>query len=413
MNLELLRLKYPAVYELLYRDTEAFLKTEPDSHQKNAYCLKAISGQRINNLNSNDVSNYEITAYLKENFESLSVPKNEILKIVALLIGVFSNETNFIKKNHLSVVYPSNFNKYFRYALSSGNLSEVEFSKHRRKESSEFNGKISDWVEQGLELELQRRLEEITTFDDKFDFENVINAIFYLANHDTKTQKTYKSKVGFNGENLKSKLNDYDNNISNRLYSDYDGKGGYRKFLFGIFKSAKPNYEFECDFISEILKLYPKNFPIEQKELETIVIEYFRKYCDSTHTFDWQIWRLFHNCKVKDWEPAGGNSYTVKDRFLEDAKTVFKQFTWNKDTRGILTSLIDRDLFKKQRYILSEMIPVIWGDWDTFHSEFLSIPDSKFKTEFEAFFQKLSSSSFSQYVEFDFKEVDLKKRFKD
>ena len=122
----------------------------------------------------------------------MSVPKNDVPKIVDLLSGLFSNQNSIYKRNHLSVVYPSNFNKYFSYALSSGNLSELEFSEYRKKTSSEFNERIAHWVELGLEFELQSRFQEINDFDDWEDFENIINGIFYLSNLEPKIEGRYR-----------------------------------------------------------------------------------------------------------------------------------------------------------------------------------------------------------------------------
>ena len=75
-------------------------------------------------------------------------------------------------------------------------------------------------------------------------------------------------------------------------------------------------------------------------------------------------------------------------------------------------SIIDRKP-DKALYSISSIIPQIWGDWETFHIDFLKVPDSEFKGEFEQFYQAFASSGFIHYVPFEFKHIDITKRFQD
>ena len=71
--------------------------------------------------------------YLIINNKDLSIPSNEIDKIIGFIDGIFEDSLTygFNSSKKLSVVHPSKFNRYFAYNLLDDSLSEIEFSKAR------------------------------------------------------------------------------------------------------------------------------------------------------------------------------------------------------------------------------------------------------------------------------------------
>ncbi|WP_421978646.1 KAP family P-loop NTPase fold protein [Roseivirga seohaensis] len=413
LNLELLRLKYPSVYELLFRDTKSFLKVEVDGHQKHVYCLKTIGEKQTNSFLTTDLSSYSISKYLKDNDDMLSVPKNEIIKILGLLSIIFPNQNSTYKRvNNLSVVYPSNFDKYFSYALSSSNLSAIEFSLYRNRSSQELNNKITHWINQGLEFELQRKFQEINDYDDRQDFEKIVLGIFHLANHEPHLEKTYRSIVGFDTGNLKNKLYDYDNRTSNSYYSDNGGRDGLRSFILDTFNSAKSPFEYESFFIAGLLKHYPENFPISKDKLESIVVGYFKSFCQSSQTITQTTWQLFNRCKTRDWESKGGTQHSKKELFLDDGVKALKNFVFQKDLNGFLIDIIDANIYRENLYGIWDKVPEIFGSWDALRLELEKHKKTwSYVPEFLSFFDEFAKTSFSSYVKFNFVVIDLKKKF--
>ena len=173
-------------------------------------------------------------------------------KIVLFIEGIFEDSLmySYYSRKHLSVVYPSKFNRYFAYNLLEGSLSEIEFSKARALSSEEFNKKITEWVKQNLEFELKSRFAEIKSFDNREDFEKVINAIFHLANQKTLIPNMFSRQlVGYDGKDLYDKLNNYENRLAVRYYSDLNEAEGLKQFVLNLFKNAKSPFSFEADFI--------------------------------------------------------------------------------------------------------------------------------------------------------------------
>ena len=125
MRLELLRLKYPSVYELLFNRTNEFLQSSEKGNNIHRYQLKSIDNKSESNEDKNTKTRLEF--YLKENHERLSVPKNEIRRIMSLLENIFEGtySYSYFHRSNLSVIYPSKFNRYFAYTLLEGNLSEL------------------------------------------------------------------------------------------------------------------------------------------------------------------------------------------------------------------------------------------------------------------------------------------------
>ncbi|MEP1779284.1 P-loop NTPase fold protein [Reichenbachiella sp.] len=408
-HLEMLRLKFPSVYELLFRKTQDFLQTQPDGYNKNIYCLRTKKNYRVNNYDVRNLKEYEIYDYLELNHCQQSIPKYDIEKIVGLLDGIFSNQFGS-RRNPLSVVYPSNFNKYFSYSLGDKDLSEVEFSEYRRKTLQEFKEKINDWVKNGKEQELKKKFEEVHSFDNEQDFKKIILGIFHLANQRTQTQMELRRIVGFDALNLNNKLGDYEYLRNEESVSDTDSKNNLSKFILSIFDNAKSPFSFESAFIAEILKQYHINFPIEEKVLEARLVTYLKQYCSSVQNIDMHVWHLFECCRVAKWESSNDGSHKSVPIRIAEAKQILKQFVIEKNAETILPPLINPGRLKKGRYqLFSNNILAVWDDWKSFYDYINDIEESPFILEFKEFYRKLEEVSFNEFVEFNFKEIKLPK----
>lgn len=246
LRLELLRVKYPSVYELLFKNTDTFLEAFGNSGKEYRYQLRNIDKQEKESLKDSIYKNCDtnIELYLYRNHIELSVPITDIDKIINFISGIFEGglSFSFYSRSHLSVIYPSKFNRYFAYNLLEGSLSEIEFSNARTLSLKDFKSKISEWVLANLESELKNRFSEIKSFDNREDFEKIIRAIFHLANQKTLNPNMYSgSLVGYDGKDLYNKLNNYDNKLATRYYGEQDGAEKLKEFVKkNIFRSKDP-----------------------------------------------------------------------------------------------------------------------------------------------------------------------------
>jgi len=408
LRLELLRVKYPSVYELLFKRTNDFLTLSHSSSEKQRYVLVETS--------DNPKQKY-LKVYLNENYSELSVPLNDINKIVSFIDGIFEDSLmySYYTRKHLSVVFPSKFNRYFAYNLLEGSLSEIEFSKARALSSEEFNKKITEWVKQNLEFELKSRFAEIKSFDNREDFEKVINAIFHLANQMTLNPNMFSRQlVGYDGKDLYDKLSNYENKLAVRYYSDLNEAEGLKQFVLKLFKNAKSPFSFEADFIRYANNEFSDSFPLSKDELKGLVLDYFKTYCSETEKLDSNVWSLFHDCKQTNWNPTGGGSYQKQEILPEETKEIMKTFVLSKDLDGFLLALIDPEPFDQKKFAISNFIVGLFGDWQAFKEILEQQSEEKWKNlnEFKKLLLEYETKNFSQYVDFKFEQIPIEQKIR-
>ncbi len=415
MRMELLRVKYPSVYEMLFRRTSEFLETTGEGSEKRHYSLKEIDkskdGESV--AGSKTKAQTYFAKGLIQNHDELSVPLKDIDKILSMVNGVFDSGIFFglfDNKSHLSIVYPSSFMRYFSYSLMEDNLSEVEFSNARLLSSEEFQKKIAEWVESGLEYRLQERFIEIKTFDDRGDYQKIITAIFYLANLPIVNSKRYsKNAVGYEGRDLSSKMDNYDNSLSKKYY---EGKTEeLQRFVRELFKQATPPFSFEAQFIHHLNNEFGDGFPLDKEELQIIVLGYLKEYCALATEWTDSVLDLFHACKITEWIPEGGNSYSGIKKVPEEAKQIVKDFVASKGFDEFLLLMVEESLHDGQKYAVNNFVLKIYDDWKNFESELLDVLDeekSKYLKEFRKFYAQFASKNHSVYIDFNFKEIPFK-----
>lgn len=419
LRLELLRVKYPSVYELLFKKTDTYLEAFGNSGKEYHYQLKSIDKQEKDSLKDTIFKNCDtnLELYLCRNHIEISVPINDIDKIINFISGIFEGglSYSFYSRSHLSVIYPSKFNRYFAYNLLEGSLSEIEFSNARTLNQNDFNSKISEWVLANLEFELKNRFSEIKTFDNTEDFEKIVRAIFHLANQKTLNPNMFsRNLVGYDGKDLFGKLNNYDNKLATRYYGDSEGDLKLKSFVKSLFLEAKSPYSFEADFIRYANMEFSDTFPLTKNELTEINLGYFKSYCDTTDKLDNNVWNLFHNSKQTNWVSSGGNSYQKQEVIPDETKVIMKDFVLNKDLDGFLLALIDPEPFDQKKFSISNFAVALFDNWVTFKQILEEQNEEKWNYlgEFKSLLSAYESKNYSQYVDFKFNKIPIEEKIR-
>lgn len=419
LRLEILRLKYPAVYEQLFKKTSVFLEPFGNSGKEHHYQLKNIEKLEKESLKDTEFKNCKtnLELYLFRNYVDMSVPINEIDKIVNFINGIFEGglSYSFYSRSHLSVIYPSKFNRYFAYNLLEGSLSEIEFSRARTLNQLDFNKKISEWVSANLEFELKNRFSEINAFDNSEDFEKVIRAIFHLANQSTLNPNFFqRNLVGYDGKDLLDKLSNYDNKLAIRYYGEQDGATKLKAFVKSLFLEAKEPYSFEADFIRHANREFSDSFPLNKEELAAIVLDYFKNYCSTKDKLDGNVWSLFHCNRKTEWVSVGGNSYQKQESMPDEVIQTMKDFVINKDLNGFLLALIDFEPFDQKKVSISNFATTLFGSWTDFKQIIEEQSENKwtYLKEFKQLLSAYEEKSYSQYVDFKFEIIPIAQRLR-
>jgi hypothetical protein len=410
LRLELLRIKYPSVYALLFNKTNIFLTFISNSYNKNRYTL-------IETKNTENGKTKYLEIYLKDHWPELSIPENDINKIVSYLNNIFSDTliSSYYDKKNLSVVYPSKFNRYFAYNLLEDSLSEIAFSKARNMSRKDFNKKIEEWVNQNLESELKNKFVEIKSYDNREDFEKVISAIFHFASLKNPKPDMYRQNIiGYDGKDLYKKLNDYKDFLAESYYKDIGEGESLKEFILKLLTKAASPFTYEAAFIRHVNAEFSDSFSLTKNELSELVINYFKTYCQHVQKLDNSVWHLYHCCRKTEWLSGGGGSYHKNEFMPEEVKEIMKKFILNKDLDGFLLSSIDPEPFDQNKFAIGNFVPDLFGDWLSFKVTLDQQSEEKWKflKEYKDFLMAYEKPNFSYYVEFNFKVIPIKEKLK-
>jgi len=358
--------------------------------------------------------------FLRENYNDLSVPDNEINKIVELVSGIFSDQFkhNFNLTERVSVIYPSKFDRYFAYSLNSGNLSEIEFSRARELSSAEFNDRINKWVEKGLEKELQNRFEDINNYDDSEDFEKIITAIFHLANQKVLSEKSEKYYyVGYDKNDLINKLINDEGRLSESYYGG--DKKKLNEFVSGLFAQASSPFFIEADFLGYISHHYdienPLDIPISQEEIKVFVLGFFERYVNSVDKIDNNVWELYNDCIYATRVYGAGSSFRYERIHFSEANTIFINFIKSKALDDFLIDMISINSFRNEwTYGINVFVSEIFGSMDQFKKFLFEQFEPAWQNlaEFKRFYAEVENNNFPRGIKFNFETIDFSKKLK-
>lgn len=402
LKLELLRLKFPAVYELLYRRTADFFIPEKKNQDNFRYKLKKTpQGTANENQVTKGIFLYQ---YLLDNGTLMHIRPEETAKIMSLLIGLF-NESAMLSvtfKEPLSVVYPSRFDLYFSYAMLSGKLSEVEFSDARTQGSGALQEKIDQWIADDLVAELEQRFKREKNFDSRADFENFIRAICYFAR-----KEVNGVTIGYDVKDFINKTGDFHNRTSATLYNGE--KDSYNTFIRTIFAEAVRPYIFESNVIREIGEhIDDDQFALSKSEMNGLMLEYFRKYARNATHIDRTTWHLFDACTYRDYEHTENNLVNIIPIIPEEATKILITLA-EKNLPDFLSQCIKIPPFQKERaiYAFNDLGQSIFGT----EEKFWEYIDSKDETnypeiaEFKRFHNIYKADGFSNFLPFNFEHI--------
>lgn len=405
LKLELIRLKYPNVHELL--------------HKKRTECFKIdysnVSAKRQYMLAKSD-KDIVLNEVLVKSSKDLGITEQDITLIMQVMTKLFSDNRYESEDPHeLSIVFPSKFHNYFSFGISEGRLSNYEFISSFEKPLPEFKNQIDDWIKRGLEIELINRLSIIGEFDNKDHFEKLINSIFYLANKKSQFIEDYFAWGKIVGYPAKTLFNSQLYNFENRISNLYNTSTEWIDFIKPFFINAKPPYYFESVLISyfndqNLSKEHPEYYIFDQEEGAKISGNYFISYLESIDHFDHNIWQLYHLSKKTTW-----NSISLDNKKssppLKQVKTAFVKFIENNDIDGFLLSILSTQPWA-QNYRIQSIVLELFDDWNTF-SIFINetvFEKSVYITEFRLFLSELKGKSFDDYIPFEFNEIPVEKK---
>lgn len=393
--LEILRIKYPSVFELLHKN-------------KNDYLMPASQTNTIDRLILISRENgYAIIKFIEENGNELSIAKDETRSIESLLLKLFPKNDRSIYGNWLSICYQWSFDRYFSFRLFSNNLSEVKFTTALQGNGSDFNSFIIETVQSGLRNELVHRLSKGYKFNSKDEFEKIVSGIFLLCQI-----RFQNGPMGYNAADLAAKLS----NQRGRLEHLYDGDlTKASAFVKQKFTYVEPPFYPVARLASELRGLMIKDeYVISKQDLDKIIGSYLQRHLGTIEKLDNTAWSLYQLCIVRDWQKGSGRDLFPIQIVIEGANDHFIKFVREHDLFGFLrvvTEILDQRIEEKTGPLhasVSHIVLNLFGSWAGFKAFLQSQkPESTegFFSEFFEFFTEFENKGYAERIDFEFKNL--------
>lgn len=410
IQLEILRLRYPLIYEMLFRQKSLFLQVDKEEGVKNRKYVLRRGKDIPQYIKQNDTSKNEkyIRLYLETYHESLQIPKSEVEQIVDMIETIFPDSLGHYRPtdNFLSVVYLDNFDRYFAYNLLEGNLSNTEFKAALDYDLDGLKKQIDAWLERGLGNEVQKSFMQISEFKSKEMFEKIILAIFYLSNKQSEISSL--GYLGYDGKDLMEKMADYYGKVAD-FYGD-NGKAQLHDFVEKVLLNADSPYRYESQFVAYVNNkmLDDTMFILSQDELKAIALYYLQQYCEAAVKIDLTAFNLFWRTEQTEFISVGGNSYRKHTQYPQEAKEIMKALI-AKDLNEFIESIIEPESLHQKTFAISSTASLLYDSWELF-KEHLNREDEDrwtYLKEFKEFFQIFEKNRFEKYVDFDFKVIPV------
>ena len=414
--LELLKLKFPGVYNLILQEKDNYLTLENKNSQSYSYSNKtsySLKRDKEKDPQNNPLGDkYKLTMFMEKNSSIIGIQKKSIPTIIVILEFLFPDkEASYYHGDlePLSIADPKCYERYSYYRLLERNLSQVDFDTYLLKTVDEFKEKMEEWISLGLRKEISDKFHKIKEYENKNQFEKTIEGILNFARI-PKNESIENDYSGYDNYDFRNKINNSQNIISDKFYNGDIEK--YRTFLENIIKIASPPYLREAQIIFELLKSIDNNFILSPDFLNKLRLDFFKKYLNSVNKIDLNIFHLYHNCDLTNVLTIGAPSKsTILSNANPEATILLLDFVKNKDLDGFVYWMYYSQPFEKKKYaLLSENVYKIFGDFVEFKKFLNSFnePEYKYLSEFKKFFAECEKVNFEKFIEFEFKDIPLR-----
>jgi len=400
--MEIIRLKYPDIYILLYKKRDDFYQIETYDTRRGIYYL----------IESNDNKSV-LQDYLESEMQSLKLDQSDINMIVGLVTEMIPKKSmvGFIGHNEkykLSIARPEIFDRYFFYNIKDNELSDADFTKSLKLPYNQLKLKIDEWVLDQKEFSVRNRLGEIRNYQSREEFEKIFLIIFYLANKESMLSGNnylYGKKIGYWDRDFESQIYSWEINILKRLYNN--DVNSLKNFMTSLFLNAKYPFKIESDFAQYFLDYYDENgFPLTKEELASINLNYLQRFIEQEDETNEDFWYLFHNCKISKWESVGGVSRKIEEgKILREAIDLAINFISTKSLDSFLKYII---AVNAESNLYTIITTPLW-EYNELKQHLNNLDEDKWRylKEFKNFYQEFEKSDFKP-ISFNFVDIPIK-----
>lgn len=368
MNLEILRLKYKPVYDLLSQRWKQVVRYK-DGTLKLYEIEKNKKEDALDYLN---MPSYEVTTLLN----ALGYTELEMGRIIRILKFLFSP----IKTStaHGAINNPYSIARYFYDNLSDKDIPIEGFDRLWEKEYDDIKAEVDGIMERNQDLSL---VNQLSGFEPKSVAvcAKVVKIMFYVGTKSTQTGSLYSDVL------KKIDLLSY--------YSDSDVN--VKAFLLDIIAENRLS-NYISDFLFSEYSSLAKYFSFEEiNNLETSYLqEAVQQDLPLLKVYDY-MYRATHK----------GNDYKVNER----ANMLFKEYA-DKHIEEFLQSMVSYMRPDGEYYSVSPFAQRVWGSWGNFREYVDSIsPRTPIIDEFEQFLNEFIADGAKNAIPYKFRYITIER----
>lgn len=389
-NLEVLKFKYPGVFNLIFKYNSKYLTTDSqNSKWGNNLSLKHSiiindKGEESNNQKS------KLEILLIDFPEKHGCSKSQVPQIISLIRNIFPYYDEMKEDpENLSIVYLENFERYLQYRLLKNDLSQNAFNKALEGDLENFKEKIDLWRSNNLYVQVTGKFESIKTIISKQQFEVCLHAMFYF---NRKQSEPGESNVKIKNDKLYHFI---------ESGKDYYKNQNFNSLILKILKSAPNPYLFDIEFINYLILFDVIPFFKSKKDAEDLQIFFFKEYLESIQNLDSYAWNMLYSI-------YGMSNNKQSQKINENIKSVFIKYIKEKFLIDFLNSSIKVDPWEKKKFALSGVIAKIFGSIDKFKDFLKAIKGDEFQPYINEFLKYCDEIPKAQgnYFEYNFTYID-------
>ena len=391
---ELLKFRYPAVYDMIYEKTDIFLHLISYSYRYNEYyALATLEG---------DKETLALTHHLKTNHAAEYSELDHLLinRILQKLYSEGRNHPKGIAPN--AICSPAYFNLYYQNRLSQFDISEFEFNTIKQKDLGTIYKYIDSCFSKGKHKQLLTRFLKEDFLTDRLYYEKMIRAVFYIG----PKYITAEDFTSFPVDEFLPKFVDISGTITQKIYKN--NKEAYQKFVTNMLDSREwPPFLFQNEVIFKIKEKYLAQFPISEEKLTKIQLNYFSEMSGTSHGLSEEVMWLFWGIRHKMKNPQTDDYF---DQWTLDGEAIrILKYRLNaNDATHFLKTTIERVPFQDGFYNLTKKI---LGEIYTSPKELRQMveennytPDT-IQEEYLGFLKACENVEFSKPVEYEFRTI--------
>lgn len=317
--IQIFKLKYLAVFNLLFENSNIFLVTETKNNNT-YYRLRLEHEKTLDNdtIQHREIANFLLNdkektglsveekaplfnKYLEENSKKFHLSESDKFHINAIIAELLDID-RAVEGEHKNQRYKTfakteNFHKYFAYQLEDGEVPASVFELARRQNYGEYLSQIEGWKSENSFDAFSDRVSKIEFFANVLEFENQVQALFEIG-------KTYASKsniYGYDFSFLISTLRYPMEDLKDPPTKLYTKLADYQIFLRKVFGNNKFPKSFENRLITLIQTQGNGYFPLSNEELAEISLTNLKDHINKDLGLENQFWNTYHNTKI--WIP--------------------------------------------------------------------------------------------------------------